>query len=144
MYLLHLFKIDITKGNKNNVVARINCKSTIIHAKIISFYYGKYKKAFETYDNIVVISNYKYNKLHYSSKYYNILVGVYENKLMLYRVNNMVWVSYIQYKNNVLIYACDKSINNINEYYYVNKCLIKSIKSSKTTNYHYEKTEGYN
>lgn len=145
MYLIRLFKTDITKGYKINVVNNFNSTNERTFITMTSQYH-KYKKVFETYDDIVIISNYKYDKLYYS-KYMNIIIIIKQNKLVLCIPMHNNIIACAKYKNDGLRYACAKNDNIYLEWYYVNKCLIKHVETfngvTKRTDYHYEKTEKY-
>ena len=121
MRIIRLFKRDIIK-------------STYINNIHILFRFGIYKKLYDLYDSSMAISNYSH-----------------DNKIVK-RISNEPnhWVHYNRYINNVLMYEfkINKFFDYSHEYYFINKCLIKSIRymcnNYTYKDYEYEKTESYN
>lgn len=122
MYLLRSFRRNIYNNNENYVIYTnpypYNRNNFIF--KTVSIQYGKYKKTCKINDDMVIISNYKYNKLHNSSKYVNISLQFIKNKVTLYHENG---INYIQNRNGDIMYM----YNGLEELYFINKCIIKRI-----------------
>lgn len=139
MYIFRVFKKYIEDTKINDGIF-----------KIINVHHNKYKKSYKTHDNMAIISNYKYDKLHHSSKYINITLCFNKSKIWhIYNMDNTI--TYVQYRNDILIYLNEHFKFDKDEYkyefYFINKCLVKHIYGRnwyQHTDFHYEETEGYN
>ena len=153
MYLINLFKKCVSHSTEKLEIYDINGNSNYIF-QVLSVDCGKNKKVCMYHSNKVIISNYKHNKLHYSSKYINIFTTIADSKIILCANDDIYIIDYICYKNDEIVFSYsiyNRSITKVvhaDEYYFHNKCLIKYISdingNREYYDFEYEKIDGYN